>query len=484
MALHTWAILSVLVLLPFVLPGDHGHAHDHGHGHAHDHGHGHGDPNPAFKWSKAANEAPEEDPTLDEEGIDYETIVGHGHAHAVEYEEEEEDHHHGHAHAHHGHDHGHAHGGHGHAHGGHGHSHGPPQREPSAKENEMNRKKLHANWDEEDDEAAGSSVWFNAIMATLLISAAPFFILFFIPLDNSQEKQWLLKILLAFASGGLLGDAFLHLIPHAIMAQGGDGEGGGHGHSHEQHHGHSHGGDGGHDPHDMSVGLGVLGGIVAFLCVEKLVRIMKGGHSHSHSAPAPAVEEKKPEPPKKKKAKESDGEEEEKEEEKDKKAVKEEEKKEVEEVTGGDIKVAGFLNLAADCFHNFTDGLAIGASFLAGDTIGIVTTGTILLHEVPHEIGDYAILIQSGVSPQRAIMLQLLTAVGAVTGCVVSLVLGGSVELASKLILPFTAGGFIYIATVSVIPELLEGATLRQSIMEVVALLLGVAMMVLITQFE
>ena len=81
----------------------------------------------------------------------------------------------------------------------------------------MNRKKLHANWDEEDDEAAASSVWFNAIMATLLISAAPFFILFFIPLDNSQEKQWLLKILLAFASGGLLGDAFLHLIPHAII---------------------------------------------------------------------------------------------------------------------------------------------------------------------------------------------------------------------------------------------------------------------------
>ena len=196
-----------------VLPGDHGHAHDHDHGHAHDHGHGHGhgDPSPSFKWSKAANEVPEEDPTLEEEGIDYETIVGHGHAHAVEYEEEE-DHHHGHAHAGQGH--------HGHAHAGHGHSHGPPQREPSAKEREMNRKKLHANWDEEEEESSNSSsVWFNAIMATLLISAAPFFILFFIPLDNSQEKQWLLKILLAFASGGLLGDAFLHLIPHAIMAQ-------------------------------------------------------------------------------------------------------------------------------------------------------------------------------------------------------------------------------------------------------------------------
>merc|ERR1711953_1611365 len=209
-------------------------------------------------------------------------------------------------------------------------------------------------------------------------------------------------------------------------------------------------------------------------------RIMKGGHGHSHII---TPVEKKTEEKKKKKAKDSDNEETEEKEEKKKDIDKKVEKKE-EASEEDDIKVAGYLNLAADCFHNFTDGLAVGASFLAGDTIGIVTTGTILLHEVPHEIGDYAILIQSGVSPQRAIMLQLLTAVGALTGCIVSLVLGGSVEIASKLILPFTAGGFIYIATVSVIPELLEGATFRQSIMEVVALLLGVAMMVLITQFE
>merc|ERR1719153_1450929 len=134
-----------------------------------------------------------------------------------------------------------------------------------------------------------------------------------------------------------------------------------------------------------------------------------------------------------------------------------EKKSESPEADEQEIKVAGFLNLAADCFHNFTDGLAIGASFLAGESIGIITTLTILLHEVPHEIGDYAILIQSGVSPKKAIALQALTAVGALTGCVVSLVLGGAVDAASKLILPFTVGGFIYIATVSVIPELLEG---------------------------
>jgi len=471
-------LLSLLLILPLVKTGKHGHAHgDHGHAHDH-HGHAHGghdEPNPAFKWSRAANQQ-EEDLTLDEEGIDYddiETIVGHGHAH---------DHggaaHHGHAHG--GHGHAHAHGGgghHGHAHSGHGHSHGPPQREPTKEEREKYRKKLHATWDEEEEvDGSTSSVWMNAILATLLISAAPFFILFFIPLDNSAEKQWLLKILLAFASGGLLGDAFLHLIPHAIMAQGG-GDEDGHGHSHD-HHGHSHGGGGEHDPHDLSVGLGVLSGIVAFLCVEKFVRIMKGGHGHSHGPPVPAPVEKVKEKSQKK-AKDSDAEEEEEE--------KEENGDEVVEQTPDEepeVKVAGYLNLAADGFHNFTDGLAIGASFLAGESIGVITTLTILLHEVPHEIGDYAILIQSGVPPRKAILLQLLTAVGALSGCLLSLFVGGAVEWASKLTLPFTAGGFIYIATVSVIPELLEGATLKQSIMEVIALLLGVLMMVIITEFE
>ena len=67
----------------------------------------------------------------------------------------------------------------------------------------------------------------------------------------------------------------------------------------------------------------------------------------------------------------------------------------------GDIKVAGYLNLAADFTHNFTDGLAIGASYLAGRSVGIVTTVTVLLHEIPHEIGDFAILIQSGCNKRK-----------------------------------------------------------------------------------
>lgn len=92
--------------------------------------------------------------------------------------------------------------------------------------------------------------------STLLISAAPFFILFFVPLDNTKEKQPLLKILLAFASGGLLGDAFLHLIPHAQM-------GNEEGHSHSHSHGHTHGAGEEHG-HDMTIGLWVLAGNFRF----------------------------------------------------------------------------------------------------------------------------------------------------------------------------------------------------------------------------
>ncbi len=314
-----------------------------------------------------------------------------------------------------------------------------------------------------------------------MISLLPFLILFFIPLDNTEEKKWLLKILLSFASGGLLGDAFLHLIPHAMMASEGAG---GHGHSHS--HGHSPGGEGEHGPHDLHVGLGVLTGIVAFLFVEKIVRIYGGGHGHSHGISSSP--EKKTEKPKDKSVKKDEKKCEDKiknsddEGEGDKKKKKEQDKTTEQEEP---IKVGGYLNVFADAFHNFTDGLAIGTSYMAGNTVGFFTTVMIVFHEIPHEIGDYAILIQSGVSPMRAKFLQLVTAVAAIMGCFVALFWHEAGEAAAaNFVLPFTAGGFIYIATVSVIPELLEGTTLKQSLCEIFALLVGVIMMIIIAQYE
>lgn len=307
------------------------------------------------------------------------------------------------------------------------------------------------------------TIWLHSIGSTLLISAAPFVILYFIPLDNTEQMQPRLKTLLAFASGGLLGDAFLHLIPHATNPHshtGGDDDNHQH-HGHDDHH-HSH-----DHSHDMSVGLWVLAGIIAFLAVEKTVRLIKkdgAGHGHSHGGAA-----KKPPADAVGAAKKSD--------------AKKDAAKKVDDEQDEDILVSGYLNLAADFAHNFTDGLAIGASYLAGNYIGIVTTVTILLHEVPHEIGDFAILIKSGCSRRKAMGLQLVTALGAVAGTVLAL-LGSSGE-ASPWVLPFTAGGFIYIATVSVLPELLEESTkLGQSLKEISALLAGVGLMVIIAGLE
>nr|CAD7438855.1 unnamed protein product [Timema bartmani] len=317
---------------------------------------------------------------------------------------------------------------------------------------------------QERGEHETANLWVQALGSTLLISAAPYLILYLVPLDNSKEREPLLKVLLSFASGSLLGDAFLHLIPHALVPHDHTSE---HSHSHEHTHSANHG-------HDMSVGFWVLLGIIVFLVVEKFVRLVKGGHDHSHASKPSSEQDTKTG-----KNKKND----------DKKTARTGEHK-------GDIKVAGYLNLAADFTHNFTDGLAIGASYLAGRNIGVVTTITILLHEVPHEIGDFAILIQSGCSRKKAMYLQLTTALGAVTGTIISLLVEGTGECASLVyyilvcpaasgrILAFTAGGFIYIATVSVIPELLADTKLWQSVKEMAALLVGVYMMVLIAQFE
>lgn len=148
------------------------------------------------------------------------------------------------------------------------------------------------------------------------------------------------------------------------------------------------------------------------------------------------------------------------------------------------IKVAGYLNLAADFFHNLTDGLAIGATFSRDPKFAVATTLTILFHEIPHEIGDFAILLQSGCSRKRAMYLQLITAFGAVLGTIISLIAEGTSEATSTWILPFTAGGFIYIACVSVIPEILKETNFTQSVFEIIAAGIGVGTMVLIAKAE
>merc|ERR1712215_425059 len=121
-------------------------------------------------------------------------------------------------------------------------------------------------------------------------------------------------------------------------------------------------------------------------------------------------------------------------------------------------KIVGYLNLLANCTDNLLHGLAVGTSFLSSFRLGVTTTAAILLHEIPHEFGDFAILLKSGFDRWEAARAQISTALVGLLGALAALAFESSegLEVLLMYILPFTAGGFLNIALVSVIPELME----------------------------
>ena len=112
------------------------------------------------------------------------------------------------------------------------------------------------------------------------------------------------------------------------------------------------------------------------------------------------------------------------------------------------------LNLVGDAVHNFIDGMIIGTSFLASIPIGITTAIAVVLHEIPQEIGDFGILVHGGLPVRKALFYNFLSALVAVLGGVVALLLGPYLQEYIMYLLPVTAGGFLYIAGSDLIPEL------------------------------
>jgi len=139
-------------------------------------------------------------------------------------------------------------------------------------------------------------------------------------------------------------------------------------------------------------------------------------------------------------------------------------------------KIIGYLNLLANCIDNFTHGLAVGGSFVVSAPVGICTTFAILLHEIPHEIGDFAILLKAGFDIWEAAKGQMITASGALLGCLFGLLAEGAGD-ASSWVLPFTSGGFIYISCVTIIPDLLKETSFSESVKQTVFLFAGIATM-------
>ena len=265
-----------------------------------------------------------------------------------------------------------------------------------------------------------------ALLSTSLISLAPNVLLVLFPKYASGEGETSKVLVLgqALAAGGLLGDVFLHTIPHA-------------------------GGD-----HD--VGLWVLLGFSVFLVADMLIRSL--GHSHHHHD------------------------------------HKHDDKSEEVQHQHEEHKVSTVvLNLAADALHNFTDGLAIGASFAIASnekssvfelmkSRGGLATLSILFHEIPHELGDFAILVKNGFSKNQAILAQFGTAIAAMIGTVVGLTL---TSFAGESLIFITAGGFVYLAAVTIMPEILEESTsLRFRVAQLMCFGAGILFLYAVTFLE
>ncbi|XP_030056785.1 zinc transporter ZIP13 isoform X2 [Microcaecilia unicolor] len=313
--------------------------------------------------------------------------------------------------------------------------------------------------------------WVYSLLGSLVVGLSGVLPLLVIPMEagttlKSKEGSQNLKQLLSFAIGGLLGDVFLHLLPEAWAYTCSATTGGVQTLQQQQ-----------------LLGLWVIVGFVSFLILEKTFpdeRSLSEQQETTFSALSfssiadmfsnrPCFQRKEIINPRKAKANS-------------------------EHCNGSSrqpqhthrqdkIKISGYLNLLANIIDNFTHGMAVAGSFLVSNKVGILTTVAILLHEIPHEVGDFAILLRAGFDRWSAAKMQLLTALGAILGACFA-VCAQSPKGAGETvawILPFTSGGFLYIALVNVLPDLLEEKNPRYSLSQVCLLCAGIAVMVLLS---
>ena len=137
----------------------------------------------------------------------------------------------------------------------------------------------------------------------------------------------------------------------------------------------------------------------------------------------------------------------------------------------------GMMNLFGDGLHNFIDGLVIAGSYLVSIPVGIAATVAVIFHEVPQELADFGVLLYAGFSKWKALFYNFLSAAAAIIGAIIGLALGSSSEYFIQLIIPFAAGGFIYIAGVNLIPELHKECGIKESILHFSCFVSGMALM-------
>ncbi len=144
-----------------------------------------------------------------------------------------------------------------------------------------------------------------------------------------------------------------------------------------------------------------------------------------------------------------------------------------------DVHTFGHMTLLGDGLHNLIDGLIIAAAFVESTGLGLVVTAVVVLHEVPQEIGDFGTLLYSGFKKKKALLMNFLSAVTAVAGGVIGYFWANASDNFINILLPFAAGGFIYIAASDLLPEIRKTTKVKESIGTLIMFILGIAIIYL-----
>jgi len=140
------------------------------------------------------------------------------------------------------------------------------------------------------------------------------------------------------------------------------------------------------------------------------------------------------------------------------------------------IKPMGYLNLFGDGVHNFVDGMIVASAFMVDLRLGAITTLAVIFHEIPQELGDFGVLIYSGFTRGKALFFNFLSALTAVLGVVATYAFAANVEGVTPYLVPFAAGGFLYIAMTDLMAELKEEENISKVTLQVFIFLAGIGL--------
>ncbi|XP_055591783.1 zinc transporter ZIP10 [Uranotaenia lowii] len=288
--------------------------------------------------------------------------------------------------------------------------------------------------------------WLYATICVTIISICGLTGVAMVPLSKSVAYDEILRFLVACAVGTLCGDALMHLLPHAMIP---------HEENTSSDDDHSH--DHGHSNEPVWLCFCAFLSALFMYSLETILPMLRSGepgsdghhHGHSHSLAkvAPAVE-----PPQHRRNTNAVDDIE-----LDLQDVQRKELNtmlEKKKPVNKPLSPVAFMVILGDGLHNVTDGLAIGAAFAADPVTGMATSLAILCHELPHELGDFALLLQTGVSIRRAMFLNIVSSVLSFIGMFIGLLVTSLHESVVRWIYAGTAGTFLYIALADLVPEM------------------------------